>query len=166
MKKSKYITRTAIITALAVVLGFLENMVPASSGVPGVKLGFSNMAVLIALYLYGTKNAVTVTVLKVVLSSLLFSGFTGFLYSICGGMLSIAAETAAKKTRLFSVGGVSCVGGIFHNLGQLVCAYFIIGRGAVYYAVPLCFSGAVAGIFTGICTAIILKRGQKLFVKE
>lgn len=104
--------------------------------------------------------------MKVILTSVLFGTATTFLYSLCGAVLSLSVMCIAKKTRVFSTVGVSSLGGIFHNFGQMICAYFFIGKGAVLYMPVLCLTGAVCGVLTGLAAQLIIKRGRNLFGKE
>ena len=133
---------------------------------PGIKLGLANAVLLLVLYADSSKSAWTVSVIKVVLSSVLFGTATSFVYSMCGAALSLGVMMLAKKMKIFSVPGVSSIGGIFHNLGQLVCAYFFVGKGAIFYIPVLCVSGAVCGVLIGTMVQLILKRGGNIFGKE
>lgn len=162
MKSSKAVAQTALLTALAVLSGYIESLVPAFIPVAGVKLGLGNIAVVSSLYLLGEKRAWTVCVLKIFLCALLYGGFSPFLYSLCGGILSMAVQCIAKRTSLFSVSGVSALGAIFHNIGQIVCASFIIGKAAIYYLPVLVFTGGIGGFITGILARLIIKRGGEL----
>ena len=163
MKSSKAVTQTALLTALAVLFGYIESLVPAFIPVAGVKLGLGNIAVVSALYLLGERRAWAVCLLKILLCALLYGGFSPFLYSLCGGILSMAVMCALKRTSLFSVSGVSGMGAIFHNVGQIVCACFIIGKTAAYYLPVLIVTGGVGGFITGLVSGIIIKRGGDLF---
>lgn len=164
MIKNKKIALASLLAALAVILGGIDNLIPTPA--PGVRLGLGNITVLLAIYFSGYKSAVIVALLKVFLCSTLFGSPTVFLYSLSGAVLSLLAMIAAKKMRCFSVVGVSIIGGIFHNLGQLICAYFLVGKGAIYYIPVLCASGCIAGVLTGIVAGIIIKRGRGLFGKK
>ena len=151
---------------MAVLLGYVESLFPPFVPVPGIKLGLANSVVMIVLYSYSAKDAWTVSVLKVILCSMLFGTVTSFIYSLCGAGLSLAVMVLAKRMQIFSVPGVSGIGGIFHNVGQLVCAYFFVGKGVIFYIPVLCVSGAVCGALTGIAVQLILKRGGDLFGKK
>ncbi len=164
MIKNKKIALSSLLAALAVILGGIDNLIPMPA--PGVRLGLGNVTVLLAIYFLGYKSAAIVALLKVFLCSMLFGSPTVFIYSLSGAILSLAVMLAAKKMRCFSVVGVSLLGGIFHNLGQLICAYFLVGKGAIYYIPVLCASGCAAGILTGIVAGIIIERGRGLFGEE
>ena len=166
MMNSKKITRKALFITMAVLLGYVESLFPPIIPVPGVKIGLANAVVLVVLYTDSAKSAWTVCVIKVILCSVLFGTLTSFMYSFCGAVVSLCVMMLAKKAKIFSVPGVSSAGGIFHNLGQLVCAYFFVGKGAIFYIPVLCVSGAVCGMLIGIAVQLILKRGGNLFGKE
>lgn len=163
MKKNKKIALIALFSALSVLLGGIENMLPSPAF--GIKLGLGNITVLVALFVLGWKSALLVAILKVFLCSMLFGSPTVLLYSLSGALLSFIVMLAAKKVRCFSVIGISLLGGIFHNLGQLICAYFLVGKGALYYIPVLCVFGCAAGILTGIAANIIIKRGRSVWQK-
>ena len=166
MINSKKITRTALLITIAVLLGYVENLFPPVVPVPGIKLGLANAVIMLVLYMDSPKSAWVVSLIKVILCSVLFGSVTSFVYSISGAALSLFIMMLAKKVKIFSVSGVSSIGGIFHNLGQLICAYFFVGKGAIFYIPVLCVSGAVCGAITGIAVQLVLKRGGNLFGKE
>ena len=164
MKKTREISIVAILSAVAVMLGYFESMIPTP--VAGVKLGIGNVSVLVALYALGTGCGLIVCVIKVLLCGLLFGNFSAMLFSICGAALSLAVMIICKRIKCFSVIGVSALGALAHNFGQLGCAYFAVGKGALVYMPVLCASAAVAGALTGVVAHIILKRGRSVFGKK
>lgn len=166
MIKVKTVARMAVLTALAVLLGYVESLFPPPVAIPGIKLGLANVIIITVLYICGAKQAWTVTVMKVSLCALLFGSATSFIYSLCGAALSLVIMMLAKKSDIFSVVGVSSLGGIFHNMGQLVCAYFFIGKGALLHIPVLCLCGALCGVLTGLAAQIIIKRGRGIFETE
>ena len=154
--KNKKITQTAAAAALAIVLGYVETLVPLPFPIPGIKLGLSNLCVLFVLYRFGHKTAWTVMIFKVILSSLLISGFQTFWFSIAGGVFSVGAMTALKK--VFSLYGVSILGGVMHNIGQLSAAAIVMKTPSVFlYLPPLLISGAVCGLLIGILCKMALE---------
>lgn len=163
---SKKLTRTAVCVTAAVLLGYIESLFPPVVPIPGIKIGLANMIIIVLLYADSEKSAWAVSVMKVILTSVLFGTATSFIYSMCGAVLSLLVMCIAKKTRIFSAVGVSSLGGIFHNLGQLICAYFFVGKGAVLYMPVLCLTGAVCGVLTGLSAQLMIKRGGNLFGKE
>lgn len=164
MINTRKITKTAAFIALAVMLGYVESLFPPIAA--GVKLGLANTVIITVLYTRGGKDAWIVSLLKVILCMVLFGSMTSFIYSLSGAILSLAVMAAAKKSKIFSIVAVSSLGGLCHNMAQLLCAYLIIGKGVLFYIPVLCLSGIVCGALTGLAAQIIIKRGRDIFGKE
>lgn len=165
MIKVKTVARMSVMTALALLLGYVEGLFPPPVAIPGIKLGLANVIIIMMLYTCDLKQSWTVALLKVSLCALLFGSVTSFLYSVCGAIFSLSVMILAKRTNFFSIVGVSSLGGIFHNMGQLICAYFFIGKGAILHIPVLCLCGAACGMLTGIASQIIIKRGRGIFAE-
>lgn len=147
----KKIPYYGLFAALAILMGYVEFMIPIPVPIPGVKLGLANVIIIIMLYFMDTKSAFFVSLIRVLLSGLLFAGFAGLLYSLAGAMLSFAAMAALKKTGRFSIVGVSVSGGVFHNVGQIVVAALVVENVRMVYYLPfLLVSGVVTGFLIGI----------------
>ena len=148
-----------MVLAFALILGYIESLIPFSFGIPGIKLGLANLAVLITLYRSGAKEAILVDLLRIVLSGFLFGNLYSILYSLAGGMLSFAAMVFARKTRRLSIYGVSITGGIFHNIGQIGVAAFVVETKGLYYYMPfLLIAGVVTGFLIGMLSKQIMGR--------
>ena len=148
-----------MLSAAALILSYVEAMLPFSLGIPGVKPGFANIAVVFALYLSGWKYALAVNLVRILLAGLLFGSPFSTLYALSGGLLSFAAMLLAKKINLFSVTGVSMCGGVFHNVGQLLTAALIVHTPQLLFYFPLLiFSGVAAGIVNGVIAQLCLRR--------
>ena len=155
---TKAIARYGLLTAMMLILGFLESRIPVAMAIPGVKLGLANAVLLYALYLMGGKSALILMVLKVVLSGLSFSGLSAMMYSAAGSALSLALMVLLKKIKGFSVLGVSVVGAAGHNVGQLAVACLITGSWAPMAQLPLLLASAVlTGIATGLAARLTVK---------
>lgn len=153
---SKKIAYISMFSALAIVFGYIESLFPAAP-VPGIKLGLSNIVILFAIYRMDKASAFFIMLIKVLVTSLLFSGLNVFLYSLFGGLLSLVAMVGFKK--IFSVIGVSMIGGVCHNIGQLLVASFMMQTSAVFVYLPaLLISGIIVGFVTGTVCNIVLKR--------
>lgn len=148
------ISLMALLLAMALVLGFFENLLPIAPGIPGIKLGLSNVVLLFALYAFGPASAFLLMGLKVVLSGLLFSGVSAMMYSLAGGVLSMAAMTLLKKTGQFSIVTVSMVGGAMHNVGQVAIAILVMTTSQLGYLMGILL---LVGLGTGLLTGIIAK---------
>ena len=143
-----------LFSTLAVLMSYVEMLVPLAVAVPGVKLGLANVVVLLVLYTMGPKDAVTISMVRILLSGLLFAGFAGFLYSVAGAVCSLIVMLVLFRWVRLSVIGVSVAGGIFHNIGQITVAAMVVENTRLYYYLPVLL---VAGVGTGIVTGILAK---------
>lgn len=160
MPKTRRLAMCGLLTALCFALSYIEFLIPFTSlGVPGIKLGLANICVMAALYTVGTKEAAGINLVRIILSWLIFGSFAGFIYSLCGGILSFVGIVILKKTDRFSTVGVSAAAGVLHNIGQLAAAAVLTGSSAVWYYLPvLLFAGTVAGAVNGAVLAVVLRR--------
>jgi heptaprenyl diphosphate synthase len=155
--ETKTITTLGILTAVALVLGYVEHLIPITT-IPGIKLGLANTVLLYALYLLDIRSAVILMVLKVGLSGFLFGGVTAMMYSFAGGVLSLAAMLLIKRLPGVSIIGVSALGAVMHNIGQLLVASLIVETRAVMIYLPvLLVSAVVTGILTGVVAKYAIK---------
>lgn len=163
MKKER-VTRLAllgVLTAVALVLSYAESLLPPIwTAVPGIKMGLPNIIIIILLYKLGVKEAALVSFIRVLFSSfLLFGSGMTLMYSVAGAALSLALMAICKKLNIFSTVGVSIVGGISHNLGQILVAIALFDTMQLgYYMIVLAVTGTVAGVVIGIVGALLLKR--------
>ena len=156
----------AISVSLSMVLSFLESLVPPLVAIPGIKVGISNTVSLFLLYSLGAPSAFLVSLTRVTLSSLLFGNAASFIYSLSGACLSLLVMIVFKKIGVFSITGVSVLGGVFHNVGQILAAILVMKTGAiVVYLPPLLVSGIIAGILVGLLSGIVLKK-VKPYIKQ
>jgi len=157
--RSRKVALYGLLTALAMILSYVETLVPLSVAVPGIKIGLANIAVVFALYRLGWKDAAAVSAVRVLLVSLTFGNAFSMIYSLAGAALSLAAMTAAKACGRFGSVGVSVLGGVFHNVGQILVAVFVLETARLAYYLPfLCVSGVVAGVFVGVAAGLLVKR--------
>lgn len=157
--KTKKLTVLSLCIAIAMVLSFIESQIPAFVAIPGVKAGLANIAVVYALYKLGWKEAILVSVIRVVLVSLLFGSIMSLFYSLAGAALSLAGMIVLKKTDKFSCIAVSVTGGVLHNIGQILIAGIILETDVLRYYLPfLLVSGTIAGIIIGILAAYLVRR--------
>lgn len=156
---TKKITISALMAALALIFSYIEVIIPFNPGIPGIKLGIANLVIIVALYYLGAKYAFTVNLIRVLIAGFLFTGFFGAAYSLAGALLSFAVMIFLKRTKLFSVVGISMAGGVAHNLGQLLVAAFLIANTKIFLYFPvLIFSGMISGTAIGVLSYLILKR--------
>ena len=144
----------ALLTAVAVVLGYIEHLIPMPRGIPGIKLGLANTVLLYAIYLLDAKSAFLLMVLKVGLSGLMYGGVSAMMFSFGGGLCSLVMMLLMKKLGGVSIIGVSVVGAVFHNVGQTAVAAFMVNTAALMGYVPFLL---VAAVVTGVLTGIAAK---------
>ena len=157
MKSSK-VAQYGLITALALVLSYLESLLPPL-GVPGVKLGLPNLAIVFALYRLGFRDACVISLVRVVLVALLFGNGAALAYSIAGAVLSLVLMGLLWKTGKFSSVGVSVAGGVAHNAGQILVAMAMLETVRLAWYLPVLWvSGTVAGVLIGIVAGLLVKR--------
>lgn len=144
--------------AAAMVLSYLESLIPVSIAVPGVKLGLANLAAIVVMYRMSAGDAWIVSMVRIFLSSLLFGNMMVMVYSLAGAVLSLIVMTICKKFDLFGVTGVSITGAVSHNAGQVMAAALLMKSGNIMLYIPvLCISGTIAGVCIGIAGAVLIK---------
>lgn len=143
--------------AFAMMLSYIETLIPFAVGIPGVKLGLANLAVVLCLYLFRLREALLLTIVKAIICGFLFGNLTMILYSLAGAVLSCLVMAVMVKGDSFHIPIVSAAGGVMHNMGQLLVAYFTVKTYGILYYVPiLMISGLLTGILIGIVTSLVL----------
>ena len=161
MKKSS-VAFLGLFTAFAMILSFIERQIPTFVAIPGVKLGLPNIAIIVILYKFGKKEAFIISMLRVLLTTLLFTtnGIT-MLYGIVGALLSFIVMVLLKN--VLSLVTVSILGGVVHNIGQIVVAYFVLQTSQLMYWLPvLIISGVISGAVIGLIAALTYKKLEKI----
>ncbi|MEE1313282.1 MAG: Gx transporter family protein [Lachnospiraceae bacterium] len=159
---TKKIAYGGLFLALALVASYLETLIPLQVGIPGVKIGLANGVIMVLLYMVNIKETYAVSIARILLSGFLFGNLMMIFYSLAGGMLSLTVMILLKKLGGFSPVGVSVVGGVSHNIGQLVVAMLALETGRLVYYFPiLLVSGTVAGVLIGIAAGEVIKRLPK-----
>jgi len=155
---ARSVARFGLLAAMALVLGYVERLLPAAAGIPGIKLGLANTVLLYAVYTMDKKSAALLMLVKVLLSGFLFAGLSGMLYSLAGGVLSLAAMLPLSGAKGVGVVGVSVAGAVCHNIGQIAVACLMVRpEAALSYLPILLASGVVTGILTGVVARLVLK---------
>ena len=155
---NKKLTTMALFVTTALMLSYVESLIPFFWGIPGMKLGLANLAVVLALYFYGWREALLVNVLRILLSGILFGNLFSILFSLGGALVSFAAMLLVRRMK-FSLWGVSMAGGVSHNVGQLLIAAFLVETVEVgYYAPFLLVMGLVTGALIGLLGRELLRR--------
>lgn len=163
---AKKISIYGMLVAAAFLFSYLESLIPIPIPIPGIKLGLANLVTLLALYTLGKKPAFIIMIARVLLSGFTFSGMATILYSLAGGTLSFAVMAVLKRKNWLSIIGISMIGGIFHNIGQICVAAMVLKNTAIfYYFQPLLIAGCMTGLIIGIVGKGIWKRIPKnLFI--
>ena len=160
MAKTKKLALSAVLIALALALSYTERFIPLQLVIPlpGIKLGLANIVTLVALYLFGPRQAFAILVPRCLLGAMFGGGITGLLFSVTGGVLALGAMAGGKQTGWFSVYGVSILGAAAHNVGQILAAMGLMQSVYVAAYLPwLLLMGIVTGLFTGGCCAGVLR---------
>lgn len=163
MKKTERIAVIGVLAAVGAILSYIESVLSFSLGIPGIKLGLANISVLIALYIYGALPALSVSLIRILVVGLMFGNVFSILFSMAGAMVSFIIMVLFKKIDKFSIIGVSAVGGIAHNLGQIAVALFVVDNYSVMYYLPPLY---IAGIMTGIVIGTIARLSLKYMPKR
>ena len=155
-----------LLLAFALILSYVETIIPFQSGIPGIKLGLANLAVVLCLYLLGWKEALVLTMVKALLGGFMFGSMSMMIYSLAGALISALIMMILKKTHWFHVPVVSAAGGVAHNLGQILVAFFVVETyGIVYYVPILVIAGLLTGILIGMVAALVLPYIQTILSK-
>ena len=162
----KRVPYLGLLLAFALALSYIEVLLPLGTGIPGVKPGLGNFAVLICLMLFSPADALLLTILKACLSCLLFGNMTMLFYSLSGAVVSCIVMIGARNLLKLHLPVVSMCGGIFHNLAQFAVAMLILPtKGLFYYLPVLAASGFVTGLLLGALAAVVLPKIRKIMLK-
>ena len=160
--KVKNIALFGMMVALAFTFSYLESLIPFNFGIPGVKLGLANLVVVVSLYIMKPYEALAIVVIRIFLAGLTFGNVYSLAYSLCGGLLSFAVMFLVKKTKL-SIIGVSMLGGICHNIGQIIVAAIIMHTARIAYYLPvLLIAGLITGLLMGVVSKLTVDRFKKI----
>ena len=161
--KTKKIAYLGLLVALAFIFSYIETLIPINIGVPGAKLGLANLVIIVALYTIGERNAFLLSMVRIVLVGFTFANLASMLYSLAGGIFSFLAMCIAKRSGKLSTTGVSVVGGVFHNVGQILMAIWVVKTASLVYYLPvLIIAGLASGVAIGILGAMVTKRVKKV----
>lgn len=148
---SKKISLCAMLIALAMIFSYVEALIPFNFGIPGIKLGIANLVIVVGLCFLKPQEVFLVSLLRIFLVGILFGNGVSLIYSIAGGMFSLAVMLLLKRLGGFSMLGISVAGGVAHNIAQLVAAMIVVSNwNLVYYLPALLIGGAITGTLIGI----------------
>lgn len=158
------ITRLSILLSLSIVLSIVESLIPIFNGIiPGLKIGLANIAIMVALYAYGMKEAIFVSIARIFIVGMLRTGLFNitFFFSISGAILSLIMMFIFKKINLFSIIGVSIIGSIFHTIGQIIVAIIFVKNANILYYLPFLILFAIP---TGLLIGYISRKLVSNFI--
>lgn len=148
-----------LLLALALVFSYVETLIPIYLGAPGVKLGLANLVTVTGLYTIGVRGTVQVNLARIVLAGWAFGNMFSIIYSLAGAALSLLLMLLCKRMGGFSIIGISVIGGVGHNIGQLLIAAFVVKTFAVFTYLPvLLIAGTIAGALIGLLGGIMVER--------
>ena len=156
---SKKVAMAGMFTALAMIFSYVEVLIPINFGIPGMKLGLANLVVVVSLYTMGAPMAFAISMIRIMLVSMTFGSLSAMLYSMAGGLLSFAGMVLLIKIRNLSVVGISVVGGVLHNVGQILVAIAVVENiNLISYLPPLLIAGTITGMLIGIVASQVIPR--------
>lgn len=150
---ARKISVIAMFSAFAILAAYVESFIP-SIGIPGVKLGLANIAVVLALYILDAESAIIVDVVRIVIVGLLFGSMMSMSFALAGAFVSLTVMIILKKCFDFSIITVSIFGGFFHNVGQMIIAWILVDNYNILYYMPVLL---IAGIITGLIIGLLAK---------
>lgn len=163
---SKKVSLLGLFSAFAVILSYVESFIP-SIGIPGIKLGLANLAVVLALYFMGNTAAITVSLIRILIIGMFFGNWFSILFSMAGAIASYLIMILFKRIDKFSIISVGVIGGVFHNIAQLIVAMFVVKTYQVIYYMPaLIVSGIITGAIIGYISYVIYSRTKNYIKKK
>lgn len=156
---TKKLAALGVLTAAALILSYLEALLPPIfAAIPGIKMGLPNIAIIYVLYRFGLKEAAAVSLVRLAVVAMLFGNAMTLIYSLAGAVLSLTLMYLLKRLDIVSMVGVSIVGGVSHNLGQILVAMWLMETAEIgYYMIVLTVTGTIAGVLIGLASSFIMR---------
>ncbi len=163
MKSVKHLILLSLLTAMSLTLFLVEAQFPLPVGIAGIKLGLANLVTLFLLQKFTLRDAAAVLAVRIVLGNLFTGQVVSLSYSIAGGILSLLVMWGlCRILHGKSLWFVSVMGGISHNIGQILVAMIYLGTGGILYYLPfLLVSGILMGFLIGMATQLFLYAWEK-----
>ena len=163
--KSEKVTHMAMLTVVALTLYWLESMIPLPISIPGVKLGLSHIVTIFAVWILGVKAGGAVLFLRILLSTIFSGSAVRMLYAFSGGILAFVVTAGLrqvlKENQIWIIG---CLSAIAHSLGQLIVGVWLLNTPSYLLYLPVLLPcSMIAGVFTGLCAQLLIKRGDHLW---
>lgn len=156
---TKNIAKISMLLSISIVLSLIESFIPIFSAIPGIKLGLANIVIVFAIYDLSFKDAVYISILRVIILGILRTGLfsINFFFSLVGALLSIFAMYIAKSVKM-SIVGVSICGAVFHSVGQIIVAILFLNNvNIIYYLPVLLVTSIFTGLLVGLCSNKLLE---------
>ena len=155
-RKTAYL---GLFAAVAIIFGYVDSLIPVFAGIPGVKIGLANLAILFILDRYSWREAALVSVVRILVIGFMFGNLFSIVYSLAGAALSLPVMNFLKKHSEFSLIGISVAGGVTHNIGQLIVAMIVVSNTSLMVYTPaLLVAGVLAGVAIGVLVKEVLGR--------
>ncbi len=156
---SKRLAMRGIMIPLAMILSYVESLIPFNYAVPGAKIGLANTVTILALIYLGPADAMMICTIRVILTSMLFGNAVRMVYSLAGAFISVLVMSLFYRLKVFGIIGISIAGAVSHNIGQCIAAAILMQNKNVMTYLPfLLLYGVVSGLVTGILSSEIMKR--------
>lgn len=156
---TKKLTKLSLLLASALILSYIETLIPFDFTIPGIKIGLANIAIMYTFYKVGIKESYLVSLVRVLVMAILFYSFVAAIYSFVGALLSLIVMSILERFKVFDIKGTCICGAISHNIGQILAACVLLGTSAIFYYLPfLLLSGLLSGLMIGIFTSVLIKR--------
>lgn len=156
---TRHVAYLGLCLALALICSYVEALIPVPIGIPGVKLGLTNVVIVGILYISGAGDAALISFARVLLAGFFFGNLYSILYSLAGAALSLAVMALIQKTNRLHLISVSAAGGIAHNVGQFLVAALVVENYRILYYLPVLFLvGMATGVLIGVAAAGVLQR--------
>lgn len=155
------LTFMGVLLSLSLLFGYIEQLLAFTMIIPGAKLGLGNLVALLLIFSqnYNWREIFWFQLCRILLSSILFASVFSFAYSFGGMVCSILAMYVAKEFFKMAPIAISMLGGVFHNVGQVLVAVFFVSKYVILSHLPyLLILGLVAGFCMGILSNLLSKR--------
>lgn len=154
----KKIALIAIFITLSLILSYVDSLIPINIMVPGIKIGLANLIIIYSLYMLGIKEAIFISIIRVVISSILFGSILTFVYSLTGAIVSLLIMVILKSFTSLTVITISIIGGVMHNMTQIIVAIILMNTKEIVYYLPiLILTGVISGMMIGIFSTLLIK---------
>ena len=160
---AKKVPRLGILLALALILSYVESLIPFFLSVPGMKLGLVNIIIILILYIDCWQDAILISVMRVLLAGFMFGNVYSIAYSLSGAILSFIIMLIMKNIFQLHIVVVSIFGGVFHNIGQILIATVVASNVYIMGYLPaLYIAGMITGLLIGILAYELYPRISKI----